>query len=253
MHVLENPGFPKSSSARLRSRAVLALLLALAACHPAPRSPAPATPVAPAPAESPPAGPAYRIDAGRSEIRILVYRAGALARLGHNHVIVSRALAGEVRLAKAADTGETGGAGFDVSFPVATLIVDEPALRAEEGSEFATQPTPADVEGTRKNMLGPGVLDAANSPTVRVYGLTSAASGSPSAHARLVVRGHVTPVEVPLTVVAQDGRLTVSGGFGIAQTALGLTPFSVALGALTVRDGLEIRFRIVAVPAVPAG
>jgi len=246
VNVPDGLGRGKSSSRARRAGAGLALLLGLAACHPGPRPSAGVAPVAPAPARARPTGPAYRIDAARSELRILVYRAGALARLGHNHVLVSRALAGEVRLATA---GEWGGASFDLAFPVASLSVDEPALRAEEGAEFATQPTAADIEGTRKNLLGPGVLDALNSPVVRVYGLTAAGEGTVNAHAMLEVRGHAAAVEVPLRVATRDGALTVSGGFGIAQSALGLTPFSVALGTLSVRDEIEVRFRILAVPA----
>ena len=42
-------------------------------------------------------------------------------------------------------------------------------------------------------------------------------------------------------------QLTIHGGFGVSQAALGLAPFSTGLGALSVRDELEVRFRIVAV------
>ena len=42
------------------------------------------------------AGQAYRIDAAQSELRVLVYRAGPLARFGHNHVMVNRAISGWV-------------------------------------------------------------------------------------------------------------------------------------------------------------
>src|SRR5260370_42498858 len=43
----------------------------------------------------PPAGAAaYSIDSAQSELRLLVHRAGPLARLGHNHVILNRAIGG---------------------------------------------------------------------------------------------------------------------------------------------------------------
>jgi hypothetical protein len=38
----------------------------------------------------------------------------------------------------------------------------------------------------------------------------------------------------------------VRGGFTVQQGTLGLEPFSVALGALRVRDDLAVRFRLVA-------
>ena len=39
----------------------------------------------------------------------------------------------------------------DLYVPLDTLVVDEPALRAEAG--FDTQPSAADIAGTRRNML----------------------------------------------------------------------------------------------------
>jgi YceI-like protein len=191
-----------------------------------------------------PAGPAYQLDPRRSEVRILVYRAGPLARLGHNHVLVSRDLSGELRLA-ARDS--LGGAGFDIALPAAGLVVDEPAARVAEGPEFASRPTAADVEGTRSTLLGAQVLDAATFPTIRARGTTELLSTGLAARATFEVRGRATDLSVPLAVRAEGDTLTVSGGFGISQAALGLVPFSRALGALSVRDELEVRFRIVAV------
>jgi len=189
------------------------------------------------------AGPLYRLDPQRSELRILVYRAGPLARFGHNHVIVSRDLAGEIRLAA---PESLAGATFDVSLPVAGLIVDEPAARLEEGAEFATQPTAGDIDGTRKNLLGPQVLDAAAFPLLRVRGTTELLPAGLAARASFEVRGEATELSVPLSVTAEGDTLTISGRFNVSQAALGIAPFSVGLGALAVQDELGVRFRIVA-------
>jgi hypothetical protein len=239
-------GFDPAESAQSSSRVwrpVLVALVLLGACGAPPRQPAPAVPAQPA-AVAAPTGPAYRIDPQRSELRILVYRAGALARFGHNHVLVSRALEGEVRVAA---PGGFVGATFDASLAVSSFTVDEPAARREEGAEFATEPNATDVEGTRHNLLGPGVLDGAAFPTLRVHGVTAGTATSPSAEATVELRGRSTPLTVPLAVTADGATLTVRGGFGVLQSALGLTPFSAALGALSVRDEIEVRFRIVAV------
>ena len=230
----------KSSSAL--AIAALALIVGLNACAPAPR-PA-AGPAAVAEVAAVPAGPAYRIDPARSELRILAYRSGALARLGHNHVIESHELKGEVHLPGA---GVLDRAAFSVTVPVAGFIVDASASRREEGADFASEPTSADIEGTRHNLLGPGVLDAAAFPTLSVDGTTSVAAAAVTAHARLTVRGHSSTMEVPVSVAQGPHLLTIRGGFGVAQSSLGMTPFSVGLGALSVRDELEVRFTIVAV------
>ena len=244
MHDWKSGSSGKSSSAL--AAAALALLGGLNACAPAPRpaaGPAVVPPVAPQ-GEAVPAGPAYRIDAARSELRILVYRSGALARLGHNHVIESHELKGEVHLTNA---GVLDRAAFSLAVPVGGFIVDASASRREEGADFASEPSSADIEGTRHNLLGPGVLDAAAFPTLGVDGTTSVTAAGATAHAHLTVRGRASTLEVPVTVAHGPHELTIRGGFGVAQSSLGMTPFSVGLGALSVRDQLEVRFTIVAV------
>lgn len=227
---------------------VLAAACAFPGCTPTPRESAPLpTAVAPAPiaGTTPARATAYVVDSARTEVRILTFRAGPLARLGHSHVLLSRDVRGRVVLAE--DAGATT---FELEMPAATLAIDEPAARAEEGAEFESVPTAADVAGTRRNLLGPPVLDAAAFPVVRVSGRGS--GGGPADHAvaaRLEVRGRTTPLEVPVHVQRTGDELVARGEFRVAQSALGLTPFSVALGALQVRDELVVRFRIVAVSA----
>jgi hypothetical protein len=217
-----------------------------AGCGPVGRTPPPAERVAP-PALAEPAGAHYRIDPARSEVRILVYPAGPLARLGHSHVLLARGLAGEVWL-----PAHPAAARFAVSFPVAQLAVDEPAARREEGEEFASQPSADDVVGTRRNLLGPAVLDAARFPLVRVDGAAADGPGRLAARVRVTVRDQTLTLDVPLERAAAAGEIVVRGGFSVLQSTLGLTPFSAALGALRVRDELAVRFRLVAVPD-PAG
>ena len=89
----------------------------------------------PAPAMPAPAMPAvgsYRVDSSHSELRLLVYRAGALANLGHNHVIVNRSLNGSIEVAP-----QLGASSFSLSVPVAAFIVDDSQARTEEGEDFS--------------------------------------------------------------------------------------------------------------------
>jgi hypothetical protein len=41
--------------------------------------------------------------------------------------------------------------------------------------------------------------------------------------------------------------LSATGSLELRQTALGLTPFSLMLGALQVQDQMRLKFRIIAV------
>ena len=244
----------KSSSARQRTLVTALAALALAsACGPATRRPPPPTPVAPLPgAVAPPPGTVagairYRIDAARSDLRILVYRSGRFAALGHNHVLRARVLSGEVWLA-----ADPALARFTLTLPVSELVVDEPELRREEGAEFASEPKPSDIDGTRTNLLGPAVLDGAAYPEVTLSGEGARGADGLVAHTTFQVRDRSLAFDVPVAVSMADGTLTAQGGFTVLQSALGLTPFSVALGALRVRDDLAVRFRLVAV-SDPAG
>ena len=62
----------------------------------------------------------------QSDLHWLVYKAGALARLGHNHTIAAGDLTGNV----AVDKGDLGASRFELEFSVANLVVDDPMLRS---------------------------------------------------------------------------------------------------------------------------
>jgi hypothetical protein len=170
--------------------AALALLLAACGAPPA-RSPAPhpsSPPPEPPPASSPapPAtspeasaagarGTAYRIDSSHSELRLLVYRAGVMAALGHDHVIINRAIEGWV------NPGDSlAGAAFFLSIPTSGFVVDEAAARAQEGDDFSEEVGDDAKAGTLHNMLSPAILDAQShaSITVRSISIEAAPAGA---------------------------------------------------------------------------
>ena len=92
------------------------------------------------------AGERYVVDAAQSDLHWLVYKAGALARLGHNHTIAAGDLTGNV----AVDKGNLGASRFELEFSVANLVVDDPMLRGTLGADFASVPTADDIAGTRE-------------------------------------------------------------------------------------------------------
>ncbi len=187
----------------------------------------------------------YCIDPAESELRILVYRAGPMASLGHNHVIVNRALEGFATF-----DGSAARAQFALRMPVAAFSVDEAPLRRAEGADFADEVTNDAKSGTLHNMLGAAVLDAANHPQIAVQSTAIAGEhGVFEATVAISVAGHESTLAVPFTLKAAAGRLTASGAFSVRQSDLGLTPFSVFLGALRVRDELRIEFSFVALAA----
>jgi len=181
------------------------------------------------------------VDPAASEIRLLVYRAGPLARFGHNHVI-----AGGVRGEIWAGSGAAE-SGFRLEVPVESLAVDPPAARAEEGKEFAAEVSAEARQGTRANMLGGEVLDAARYPLIRIESVAlTGPRWNPTVFARATLRGATRDLQFP-AAVAQDGdRLTVIAGFRVRQSDFGITPFAALGGGLQVRDAIDVRIRLTA-------
>jgi len=222
--------------------AVLLGLLLVACGAPKPR---PVPHAAPAPAIPPSiAGKTYRIDPAQSELRLLVYRAGPMASLGHNHVIVNHALGGTVQYA-----GTSTAASFFLTVPAAAFVVDEAGARREEGADFAEEVSEEAKSATSRNMQGAALLDAEQFPeiTIRSVAVTGA-DRELEATLALSVAGHESTLVVPFTVDYSAGRLHASGALTIRQSAIGLTPFSVFLGALRVQDEMRVKFALVALP-----
>jgi hypothetical protein len=235
-----------------KNLSVGALALVLAACGaPRPRQATPQNPDESAwRAELMVPGTIYHIDASQSELRVLVYRAGPLARLGHNHVVVNRALRGAINL-----TGAASSTVFWLNVPVAAFVVDDAEARLDEGSDFAAD-VPDDAKaGTLQNMQGAAVLDAAEFPviiisSVDVSGPQGASNaGSMTATVAISVAGHESKIDVPFTLESDSRHLSATGSLELRQSALGLTPYSLMLGALQVQDAMTIKFKIVAAPS----
>jgi YceI-like domain len=219
----------------------IALLLAGCAAYQGRHAGQPAPEESPWPAALRVPGKTYRIDATQSELRILVYRAGPLARLGHNHVVVNRALQGAAKVAAASS-------GFWLNAPAKGFTVDDGQARREEGADFAADVPDDAKSGTMEHMLSAAILDAGEFPEISVTGVAGPPVAGPMVVAVTVrVAGHESTMTVPFTLDIGSGRLSASGSLELRQSTLGLTPYSLMLGALQVQDALTVKFKIVAV------
>jgi polyisoprenoid-binding protein YceI len=229
----------------IRILVVGAVLWGLAGCQTSPRS-VEIPPATPAPAATPPGIPAgareYPVVAEESLLQILVYRGGAMARLGHNHVITSHHLAGTVFV-----TGDDSQTRFDIQVPVNELTIDEPAMREQAGADFPPGVPQSARDGTRKNLLSPALLDGANYPEIRLRCTDVVAAGDGfDVGVEIAIKDQVRNVRVPVTLERKDGALKAAGEFPLKQSELGFKPFSVAMGSLVVLDEMRIRFEVTA-------
>jgi hypothetical protein len=221
---------------------LICLSLLLAACPRPVRPPAPAPTVPPTPAADTRGATVYQVDPRSSQLSILVFRGGKFSRLGHNHVMTSQDVSGRVWVHP-----EFPRSGFELSFPVGQLVVDDVEARRAAGGEFPPDIPQSDKDGTRKNMLKPEVLDGEHYPQVRLQAAKVGGTlQAPQVTARITIKDATREVEVPVQVAIEGAKLSASGEFDILQTEFGIKPFSVALGALEVQDKLHIKFRIVA-------
>jgi hypothetical protein len=183
-----------------------------------------------------------QVDPDRTVVTVIVRRAGPLAKLGHDHVITSADEAGSVWFGSTpADTS------FELTLPVERFDVDLPEARAASGPEFAA-PVPEDArQGTRHNMLRAAVLDSEQFPTITLR--STAASGvwpQPIVRVAVTLKGVEREQEIPVVVERDANGVIARGELRLNQTDFGMTPFSVAGGAVQVADTLEIRFAIAA-------
>lgn len=212
------------------------IMLIVSGCATSPREQAPpAAPQAPAQPAAPAApGEAWHVVASHLEVR--VYRDGPMQKLGHNHVITSDRLEGEIAMREPVTA-----TGFTLRVPLESFVVDDASARAAAGGDF-TAPVPAqDADGTRRNMLGEKLLDAARHPVMMLA--SESISGGPASYeaaVRVSIAGGEHVVTAPFTVTIEGDGLKAHAALRLKHADLGLQPFTVALGVLKVRDDFEV-------------
>jgi hypothetical protein len=209
------------------------VLVILAGCALPPREEAPPAAAVPAaPAAAP--GEAWKVVSSTLEVR--VYRDGPMQKLGHNHLITTDQLAGEIVVREPLTATS-----FELSVPLESLVVDDVGARAAAGADFAA-PVPAkDAEGTRHNMLGEKLLNAASFGVMKLASESiSGEPGSYQAQVRVSLAGGEHVVAAPFTVTIEGDQMKAHSEFHLKHSDVGLVPITVALGAVKVRDDLEV-------------
>jgi polyisoprenoid-binding protein YceI len=182
----------------------------------------------------------YRVDGSRSSVVINVGKSGLMSFAGHEHVVRTSQVEGEV-LAVAEDLARST---VRLSFAAA-------ALKVQEQGEPA-----GDAPKVEAAMLGPKVLDVARFPTIQFA--STSVSGRPSGPGTydlevagdLTLHGVTRRVTLPLRVVLQGESLTATGRLSVRQTDYGISPVSVA-GVVKVKDALAIDYQLAATRGLP--
>ena len=207
----------------------------------------PSSGLAPEPAE----GLLWRIDPAASLLQVLAFRQGALAGLGHNHVLTAPRLQGWLQLAAdAADPTRLSPAQlartrFALALRLEDMALDEPARRAQLGPAFASRPDAQAIAGTRANLLGPALLDATRHPWLRVQSVVLRGEGA-QVLAEVEIDWHGQqqrwrlPLALAMTPSAEGQVLRVQGQMALRLTDFGIQPLSLLGGMLAVQDDIGV-------------
>lgn len=165
------------------------------------------------------------VDAARSRVIILVEKSGLFSAFAHNH-----------RIEAPVKTGRLDGEkrSVELAFNARDMKVMD-----EEGSD-------SDHAEIDRTMKGEKVLDAARFPEIG-FKSTRVARNRDSylVHGELTLHG--VSRELDMAVSFANNRYT--GSVKLKQSDFGITPVKVAGGTVKVKDEIEVRIEIVAVPA----
>ena len=218
---------------------ILLSAIALAACAAPPRGEAP-------PAAEPPVGrrgargvataaQAWTVVA--SHLAVRVYRDGPMQKLGHDHLITSDGLVGRIALGEPLTETALRALACRSSRSWWTTRT----ARAAAGGIFAAPVPQKDRDATRHNMLGAKLLDAATpGHDAPDGGIGHRRARHYEARVRVSLAGRESVVAAPFTVTVEGDRLEAHADFRLTHADLGLEPFTVALGALRVRDDFDV-------------
>lgn len=218
---------------------VVAICLVLASCGiAASQQPAPPAARAAAPGD---------VDLQASRVFVFVGKTG----LGHDHAVVGRLQAGQVRLGAAEQAGM-------LIFDMRSFEADTAEARAAIGLPGQTDPVTR--KQVNENMLGADVLDVARHPTA-TFAIRSALPAAKVAADRrpvyslagaFTLHGVTREVVVPVEVDQRGNVLRLRGGFAVKQTDFGMKPYKKLGGVVGVADELQISGDIL-VAAMQAG
>jgi len=182
----------------------------------------------------------FRVDSDASWLRVLAYPDGPLRRFGHHHVISHHGISGTVMLA--ANPVESK---FTLEFDVSEFVIDDPELRALEGEDFDKEVSDKDKAGTKANMLGERLLNVEQFSTMQIQS-TEINGSMPDVNivTTVVVTGMEHTVNFPASIELTDDSFVASGQLEITHDELGLSPFTAAGGAMSVRDVLVLKYEI---------
>jgi polyisoprenoid-binding protein YceI len=165
----------------------------------------------------------HTIDTAHSVLKILVSKSGLFSAFAHNHEIAAPIAEGTVRLSSDASVA--------LQVHAHELRVVDPGVPSGERGDV------------QKTMEGPEVLDVQRFPEISFHstGIQKKDDQHWIVRGNLTMHGRTSPVEVE--VAYKDGHY--QGSAQLRQHDFGMTPVTIAGGAVKVKDEVKIEFDFV--------
>jgi polyisoprenoid-binding protein YceI len=183
----------------------------------------------------PPKGKSYLVKKDKSEFKIYVYKAGFASGFAHDHVMGVEKFTGQVNC----DPDQPKKSSVFIKIQSPSLKVLDPKVSV------------SDREKIKKSMDSDEVLDVKKYPTIKF--LSSAVKVVKRGKeiqlkvtGTLYLHGKKKKITIPIAITfPKSGQLVAVGKYTLTQTDFGITPYSAYLGAVKVKDKIDIKFKIV--------
>ena len=168
-----------------------------------------------------------------SWLTIEVHKGGILAKVGHDHILASHELTGQMSI------NRTVG---HVRIPLNSLTIDESVLRQKLGWEPID--SEQSIKGTRRNM-NRYVLQPDRFSDV-VVDVQCPVPFHNTCHVSIHLHGMTQEIaDMPMQIKETGNQVVVTGSSTLLQTDYGIKPFSVLGGGLRVENPVLIRYYLV--------
>lgn len=189
-------------------------------------------------ADPPPVPGTYAIQREGSTLTFKSYKDGWFSSLGHDHTIAGRDFEGAVRL----DLANLAATSVTLTVKTATFEVLDPGVDAGDKAKIATA------------LKGGEVLDVEKFPEIRFVSTGVKRVGAAADGRVFEVTGDLTlhgvtralTFAATLEAGAAAGTVRVAGTIKLNGTDYGIQPYGVGLGAVKVKDGVELEFSVAA-------
>jgi polyisoprenoid-binding protein YceI len=177
----------------------------------------------------------YRIDASKSRFLVRAFAGGVFSAFAHDHTIAVRAFDGQARFTP----GDPKSASLRVTIKAGSLAVID-KISEEDRKE---------IESTMRE----NVLEISKYPEITFSSTSVSASKHPEGHYEVTISGDLTlhgvtrNRRITATVDFDGDTLRVKGEFSLLQTDYEITPVSIALGTIRVKDELRLLFDVIAI------